>query len=197
MTENLVLPIPAWKSIFMSHDFRSLPDCRRLRGRHTDENIKSEEIELIEENSIEDTVEESCMLFEDNSVEVKEEKDFLQVDSVSLIHGIDVQEHKDDTILPEPLELAMPADVHVSEMFSLNEDVELNEPTERILACATEESNDDWGLSKVCVKEVKNLQEEEKTKLGVNMRPVRVRNKAKKDDNFLYYDQSTRSLVPF
>lgn len=204
MTENLVLPIPTWKSIFMSHDFRLLDDSRKLRGRHTDENITSEDSEQFHtENGVEDTVEESCMLFEENLLDVKEEKD-LQLDPETLISGIDVQEHKDDrTVLPVPLELGMPADVHVTEMFSLNEDVELGEPNERVSACAVDETNDDWGLSQVCAKYrtgvVKNVPEEEssKPKALMNIRPARVRNKAKKDDNFLYYDNSTRSLVPF
>lgn len=204
MTENLVLPIPAWKSIFMSHDFRLLKDFRKLRGRHTDENITSEDSEQFHaENCLEDPVQESCMLFEENLMDVKEEKD-LQFDPETLISGIDVQEPKDDrTVLPEPLELAIPADVHVSEMLSLNEDVDLDKPNERISACAVDESNDDWGLSKVCSKHrtevVKNVPEEEtlKTKTVINIRPARIRNKAKKDDNFLYYDNSTRSLVPF
>lgn len=197
MTENLVLPIPAWKSIFMSHDFRLLKDFRKLRGRHTDENITSEDSEQFHtENCLEDTVQESCMLFEENLVDVKEEKD-LQLDPETLISGIDVQEPKDDrTILPEPLELAMPADVHVSEMLTLNEDVDLDKPTERVSACAVDESNDDWGLSKVCSEHVPE-EETLKTKTVINIRPARIRNKAKKDDNFLYYDNSTRSLVPF
>ncbi|XP_066138352.1 uncharacterized protein [Euwallacea fornicatus] len=205
---SCVLPLPSWKTILMSHEYKSL-DSQSLKGRHTDEHEGMDEVREKEISDHSAAFQEDGTLLEENSsgrpvrrgssIKIEAGRRFNKRGTES----IDVKEagldlHK----LPEPVELAMPADV--SEVFRtlrLEQDPVLAaKKGYELFEQSPDESNNDWSLSKECKKSV--VQEncsEERVKIDVTMtrtvRPSRIRTKTKQDDNFLYYDSNVSKIA--
>ncbi|XP_066257036.1 uncharacterized protein [Euwallacea similis] len=205
---SCVLPLPSWKTILMSHEYKSL-DSHSLKGRHTNEHVGMDEVH-------EKQISDSPVALQQDGTLLEEDSSGRPVKRVSSTkneagrrfnkrgtESIDVKEagldlHK----LPEPVELAMPADV--SEVFRtlrLEQDPALTAKKDyELFEQSPDESNIDWSLSKGCKKSVAQENcSEGRVKIDVTMtrtiRPSRIRTKTKLDDNFLYYDSNVSKMA--
>ncbi|XP_076252461.1 uncharacterized protein LOC143191361 isoform X2 [Rhynchophorus ferrugineus] len=202
---TFILPLPNWKTLLMSHDFRVLKDSNSFGGKHTDEDITVEDVQLVEPTSqqMADLPEPDSSLFGELGKLTTEEnfKDISEKENVKRgrweRHGIDLQDYKvdDPQKLPEPLELCMPADVSdVIRTLEAEEPLKSpDQPAPFFDIC--DESNDDWLLYKDDDdkddddRKVNAPQRPPSPKsMFTNLRPSRIRTKTKMNDDFVYYD---------
>lgn len=205
---NYILPLPNWKTVLMSNEFRLLKDCDDLKGKHTDEKIGIDENQDHCSDADPEILESSDVLFEESPNSDSKSNSILEKGIAKkrnrVSEDIDIQDAiQDSQKLPEPVELAMPADV--SEIFrTFAFDENSLSPVEKIEALdhCGDESNDDWGLTKVCEESRKpktvdaKSTDEDNVKDEItspNIRPSRIRTKVKQNDDFVYYDNGVNS----
>ncbi|XP_050311954.1 zinc finger protein 800 [Anthonomus grandis grandis] len=177
--QSCVLPLPNWKSVLMSHDFRLLDPEVDFKGCHTDERIcLDEEVTEKEQTPCETVKTEANSLFDEEGVE----ETSLKLEPCMDSEDIDMSETEDDLqVLPEPVELEMPA--LVSEALKPSEET-VSSFGSVAAEQYEEESNDDWGIP----QPVKKEEEEAVLPVPTYTRPARIRTTVKQED-FLYYDR--------
>ncbi|XP_030760454.1 uncharacterized protein LOC115885627 isoform X2 [Sitophilus oryzae] len=204
---TFILPLPNWKTLLMSHDFRSLKDSQSFGGKHTNENINLEIIEESEpvdnESVASDSRDSDVILFgEVPKIAEDQPKDVPDIKEARKLRRCTIDLHdgksgNDFQILPEPIELRMPADI--SDVIKTLDSDASSDSVERTspVSVICDESNDDWVLVQTRTNEdqVDDEHDVDDSKVSIsNVRPCRTRTKVKNKD-FVYYDQDINNVL--
>ncbi|KAJ8919134.1 hypothetical protein NQ315_012119 [Exocentrus adspersus] len=151
--QSVVLPIPNWKTVLMSHDFCILNDDSDLTGKHTDEVISADPeedaiiVSLGEKMKHIECNEPDCSvrLFAESQNLVSEpENDPLECDSL-LNCGSSMKQDNIDVIadVQESFQIEVPQEIYTFEIIDLIEDVNYEERSPYDTCIKVERDDDD------------------------------------------------------